>query len=206
MQLVCVLNNMHKIIFFQLFFCFAIINASAQDISVVVKYTTDPALNDKSLIFYDNKTKLTWDDFKAIPDDNMIAAALTDAGFGYGSSYSSNDSKSELTITVYCDFDKKGSWVKSIGRNDYILKHEQHHFDISYICTLLFIKNLRETKFTSSNYDKLIREAYQQTAATMTSMQNQYDAETHNGILKDKQEEWANKIDKQLQSLQVIIQ
>ena len=197
---------MRKTIFFQLLFCFAVISVPAQEVSVVVKYTTSPALNEKSLIFYDNNKKLIWDDFKARPDDNMNAAALTDAGFGYGSTFSNADGKSELTITVYCDFDEKDSWVKPIGRNDYILKHEQHHFDISYICTLLFIKKLRETKFTSSNYNKLIREAYQETAANMTSMQNQYDAETHNGILKDKQEEWSNKIDKELESMQAIKQ
>jgi len=197
---------MLKIFFFQLLFCFVAISISAQDISVLVNYTTSPGLKEKLLIFYDNKTKLTWDDFKASPDDNMNAAALTDAGFGYGSTYSSADGKGNLTITVYCDFDKKGSWVKPIGRNDYILKHEQHHFDISYICTMLFIKKLRETKFTSSNYNTLIKEAYKETTINMSSMQNQYDAETHNGLLKDKQEEWANKIDKQLQLLQAIEQ
>ncbi len=197
---------MPKIILFSLFFYSIVMSVTAQNISVSVKYTTTPGLNDKSLIFYDSKTKLTWDDFKASPDDNMVAAALTDAGFGYGSTYNSADEIAELTITVYCDFDKKNSWVKPIGRNDYILKHEQHHFDISYICTLLFIKKLRETKFTSSNYNNLIRDAYKETAANMTSMQNQYDMETHNGLLKDKQQEWADKIDQQLQSLQALEQ
>ncbi|UAY51457.1 hypothetical protein [Ferruginibacter albus] len=198
-----------RIILTLFLFCLITTGASAQNVDVAVKYTTKPDLKDNNLIFYDGKQRLTWDDFKGTPnDDNTFTAALTYAGFGYGATFSDDDGdgKGTLTITVYCDFNKNGSWVKEKGRNDYILNHEQHHFDISYICTLLFIKKLKEEKYTLANYNSVIKNAYRQTASQMSSMQNQYDTETHNGLIKDKQEEWNNKIKEQLQTLSSVVQ
>ena len=64
-----------------------------------------------------------------------------------------------------------------------------------------FIEKLRKTTLTVSNHSKVIGEAYKEAAMKMSAMQNQYDDETHHGLLKDKQEEWSNKIDQQLQAL-----
>ncbi len=174
---------------------------SAQNLSVVVNYTTTPRLSDKSLIFYDANRKLNWTDFRGAPDANVVAAAQTDAGFGYNSSYSYADGKGTLTITVYCDFNKNTSWFKPEGKNDYILKHEQHHFDIAYLCTMQFIDRLRKGTYTTTNYHQLIGSAYKECATTLNAMQNQYDNETQHGIIKDKQQEWNDKIEKQLAAL-----
>ena len=196
-------TTMRRYIVYCFLFCFISLKLSAQNLSVVVNYTTTPKLSDaKDLIFYDGKRKLNWSDFRASPDDNSIAAALTDAGFGYSSSYSYSEGKGILTITVYCDFTKDGSWVKTADKNDYILRHEQHHFDISYICTMQFIDKLRKMVLTTSDFNKLIGEAYKETAMAMSAMQNQYDTETQHGLIKDKQQEWSDKIDQQLEALQ----
>jgi hypothetical protein len=197
---------MRRFLLFYGLVCFISIKAAAQNLSVVVNYTTAPGLSDKSLIFYDINHKLNWNDFRGTADANTVAAALTDAGFGYGSSYSYSDGKGVLTVTVYCDFNKDDSWVKPVGKNDYILKHEQHHFDIAYICTMQFIDKLRKTTYTTSNYNQLIGAAYKEFATTMNAMQNQYDDETQHGLLKDKQEEWSNKIDKQMESFNAVEQ
>jgi hypothetical protein len=180
---------------------FISLKSTAQHLAVVVNYTTSPKLSDKSLIFYDGSRKLNWSDFRGTPDASNFGAALTDAGFGYNSSYSYSDGKGTLTVTVYCDFNENGSWYKPEGKNDYILKHEQHHFDISYICTMKFIDSLRKLTYTTTDYHSLIGAAYRATASEMNAMQQQYDDETQHGLIKDKQEEWNNKIDKILASL-----
>jgi hypothetical protein len=192
---------MKKLFILPVLFCLMTLSVGAQNLSVVVKYTTSPNLPDKSLIFYNGKRKLNWGDFKAVSNDNLEAAALTSAGLGFDESYDYSDGRGTLTVTVYCYFDPEQSWVKQIGRNDYILKHEQHHFDISYINTLLFIKKLKQASFTNSNYKQLIRDFYKEAGKKMFDMQNQYDTETHHGLIKDKQAEWSDKIDQQLQSL-----
>jgi len=185
---------------------FVSVKLSAQNLSVVVDYTTSPKLSDKSLIFYDANRKLNWTDFRGVADANTVAAALTDAGFGYNSSYSYSDGKGTLTITVYCDFNKNTSWFKPEGKNDYILRHEQHHFDIAYICTMQFIDRLRKGAYTTTNYHQLIGAAYKECATSMNAMQNQYDNETQHGLIKDKQQEWSDKIDKQLEALNTVQQ
>ena len=194
--------------YFLLFSLFLFVSAkpSAQNLSVVVNYTTNPRLSDKSLIFYDANKKLNWNDFRGVVDASSVAAALTDAGFGYNSSYSYSAGKGTLSITVYCDFNKNTSWYKPEGKNDYILKHEQHHFDIAYINTMQFVDRLRRGNYTTTNYHRLIGAAYKECATSMNAMQNEYDDETQHGILKDKQQEWSDKIDKQLEALNTVQQ
>jgi hypothetical protein len=192
---------MKKLFILPVLFCLITISAAAQNLSAVINYTTSPNLDDKSLIFYNGKRKLNWNDFKATANDNSEAAALTSAGLGFNETFDYTDGKATLIVTVYCEFNPNESWVKPDGRNDYILKHEQHHFDISYINTLLFIKKLKEAKFTTTNYKQLIRDAYKEAGKKMFDMQNQYDTETHHGIIKEKQAEWSDKIDAELQSL-----
>jgi hypothetical protein len=198
----CALNiDMKKLLIFTTIYCLSAFGLSAQDVTAIINYTDSPDLSDKSLIFYNTNRKLTWDDFKAAPDTNSRAAAVTSAGLGYNDKYSYSDDKGLLTITVYCDFSPNESWVKAVGRNDYILNHEQHHFNISYINTLLFIKKLKDAHFTNDNYKTTIRDLYKDACKQMHDMQMRYDNETNNGLIKDKQAEWTDKLDKQLQQL-----
>ena len=77
--------------------------------------------------------------------------------------------------------------MKDKGKNEYILAHEQHHFDISYISTLMFIKKLQKTKFTDENYSSDLQSIYNKAIEDMEELQNKYDTETKNGILIDEQ-------------------
>lgn len=84
------------------------------------------------------------------------------------------------------------------NKTAYILNHEQKHFDIAYINTLLFIQNLRGANFTNTNYAAVIEKIYNKTAAAMTSIQNQYDLDTSHSRIPEKQAQWNDKISKQL--------
>jgi len=151
-------------------------------------------------IFYNPDSKLAWNDFRGRPDNRSIAAAITSSGFGYSCSMRSRNNKGGLNINVYCFYDKTKSWVKASAANDYALTHEQHHFDITYLATCIFVRKLRAANFTVNNYTELLDQIYNDSYDELERMQNEYDGKTMNGRLKNVQAEWNNKIDRQLES------
>ena len=84
------------------------------------------------------------------------------------------------------------------NKSAYILNHEQKHFDIAFINTLLFIQSLRQAHFTATNYQALIEKIYNETAEAMSRIQDQYDAETAHSMIPEKQSLWDEKIRRQL--------
>ena len=126
------------------------------------------------------------------------AAALSSAGFGIKLAFRRVGNTSDLLISVTCSFSKKDTWVLPGNKTPYILNHEQKHFDIAYIHTLLFIEKLRKAPFTNTNYGSLIEKIYNESAIAMGKFQNQYDAETSHSRIPEKQLEWDQKISTQL--------
>lgn len=149
-------------------------------------------------IIYNPLQKLTIEDFKGSSDESASAAAITSSGFMFTAGYHSKNGKATLSVAVYCSFDKQESWMKEKGKTAYILTHEQHHFDISYLNTLLFIKKLKQTKFNQENYMEQLKDIYKKVVQDMKNMQHQYDEETGNGINTARQEDWNKKIDEQV--------
>jgi hypothetical protein len=150
-------------------------------------------------IYYSANKKLIWADFKGKPDPQSDATAITSSGFGYLASMESANGKTDIDVTVYCYFSKPKSWVRT--ESAYALNHEQHHFDVTYIVTNLFIEKLKAAKFTRKNYDNLIEKIYNESCRQLEQMQNEYDGQTSNGRLKNIQLEWNEKIEKHLGNL-----
>lgn len=186
--------------FFVLLLLFPVISARSQVLVNVLwrDFTNDPA---KDTIYYDNQRRLAWPDFKGKPDNKSFAAAITESGFGYQLAMRSLNNRTVIDIVVYCYFNKNKSWVKKGSANEYALRHEQHHFDITYINTCLFIKKLKEAKFTRSNCGALSAKIHDECFAALEKMQDDYDGETSNGRRPLVQEEWNKKVDAQLASL-----
>ena len=181
-----------------LLICFCIITSVsvAQKIDTDIRYSTTPAGH--NIICYAPGNKLIIDDFKGNPVENSVAVAITSSGFSFKAGFRSIGSKATLIITVFCNFDKSLSWMKNHGKNEYVLRHEQHHFDISYLSTLIFIRKLKQANFTVSNYQDKLKAIYTSAMQEMEQLQHQYDGETHNGQLKEEQLAWNRKIDERL--------
>jgi FtsZ-binding cell division protein ZapB len=179
-------------------FCTA---TSAQKLTVTLLYSTSIENPENRFIYYTPGLKLNIDDFVGNPVAGSEAVAITNSGFAFKLGYKNSQGKASLNMMVYCNFDKQSSWMKSKGKNEYILTHEQHHLDISYICCQRFIKKVKEANFTVSNYDELVKKLYNNAIADMQQLQHQYDSETMNGQLKEKQYEWNEKIDAMVKSL-----
>ncbi|HEY4150507.1 MAG TPA: DUF922 domain-containing protein [Chitinophagaceae bacterium] len=141
--------------------------------------------------------RLVWNDFKGKPDGTRDDAALTSSGIGFGYSYSDRDG---FTWHIAGLFDKEKSWVKM--KDDYILAHEQGHFDITEIFARRLNKELKEYKVSKDRVQKDAPAIYQAIMKEQFEMENRYDDETDNSRKKDKQAAWLEKIRNELNGLE----
>lgn len=172
-------------------------NSFAQ-LTTNVSWTEQTTLPAGETIYYNPDKKLTWSDFRGTATGNEIVAALTFSGFGYNASVKTINGKGDLNISVYCYFNKNKSWVRDGKANAYVLTHEQHHFDVSYIACAIFIDKLQSTKFTTTNYKSLLERIYNESCGIMNQMQNDYDSQTKNGQVKAEQQRWNALIDSRI--------
>lgn len=165
------------------------ITSNAQ-ISTNISWVEKSNMNAADVIYYNANTKLTWTDFKGPQGPPSNIAAITSSGFGYKAGMHSTNGKGEINVSVYCYFSKPKSWVRKEKNTSYILNHEQHHFDATFICAKAFIEKVKASKLTTTNMNDVLANLYKESCANMNKMQADYDGETKNGQLKDKQEKW----------------
>lgn len=139
--------------------------------------------------------KLSWSDYKASPNPQSDAAASTTTLL----SISYKISSTSFTYTIKSWFSKAKSWGRH--KNDYILGHEQGHFDIAEIFARKLHKKMSEYRFDKKTYSKDLNKIYQEVVDEKEKMQNEYDEETNHSINKEKQAEWLKKIATKLEEL-----
>ena len=133
--------------------------------------------------------KLTWADFKGKPDTENYptALALTNSGFGFEPSsfnlFKSGDLFIQATMNTY------DSWVLPEGRNDYVLRHEQIHFDITEIYSRKLRKIFQDNNITPADYNRA-KEIFEITFAECQQFQDRYDADTQKGKKEETQKKW----------------
>ena len=91
---------------------------------------------------------------------------------------------------------KNKSW--GLVKNEWILKHEQGHFDIAEIFARQLNKLVNEYQFNKSSFQKDLDAIYKSVVAEKEKFQQQYDDETDYSRIKTKQEEWLKKIEAEL--------
>ena len=143
-------------------------------------------------IKWQDSRKLTWEDFKAAPlkIGNTAAMTTTHLGFSY------NISNGKITYKIDCRFEKNKSW--GLVKNEWILKHEQGHFDIAEIFARQLNKLVNEYQFNKSSFQNDLDAIYKSVVAEKEKFQQQYDDETDYSRIKTKQEEWLKKIEAEL--------
>jgi predicted secreted Zn-dependent protease len=150
-----------------------------------------------SLIEWTPEYRLVWDDFKARPDVGSPNAALTSTAIKFNFSYGN----SSLKYHISCQFDKNLSWGRV--KNDYILSHEQGHFDIAEINARRLNRELQGyTVGTTETISKDLNAIYQKNMRELRDMQTLYDSETDFSRNPEKQAEWLKKIKTTLKELE----
>jgi hypothetical protein len=186
--------------FFFLLFITLSTAASAQ-LKVNIYWTEQTNYTAADVLYYSSRKPLQWKDFVGKPVESSPASAITASGFGYKADIKRLGNEGQLNVAVYCFFNKHNSWVKTGKNTSYILNHEQHHFDISFIAANHFMKQLKSASFTFTNYNAILTALYKESMQFMNKMQKDYDSETKNGQLREEQSKWDVYITSQLQAL-----
>ncbi|MCG2614355.1 DUF922 domain-containing Zn-dependent protease [Terrimonas sp. NA20] len=147
------------------------------------------------LVHWNKRHQLSWSDYQGKPEANATAAASTATYLSV--EYSFKDGKLGYIIT--CSFSRSKSW--GLHKNDYILAHEQGHFDIAEIFARKLHQRLKEYQFDKKTYQTDLRDIYENTMDDKEEMQNKYDRETNHSINREKQAEWLQRIGSELEKL-----
>src|SRR5690242_11936695 len=110
----------------------------------------------EELLNWSDDRKLTWNDYKASPSSESDAAASTTTYLAI----SYNISRDGFSYTIQSKFSKSRSWGRH--KNDYILSHEQAHFDIAEIFARKLHQKMSEYRFNRKTYQKDLNKIYQE--------------------------------------------
>ena len=147
----------------------------------------------EELITWSASRKLTWADYKANPIPESDAAASTTTYLGIDYRISTNS----FSYKIESRFSKTRSW--GLHKTDYILRHEQGHFDIAEVFARKLHKKMSEYKFNRRTYQKDLKKIYDEVTDEKEEIQNSYDEETNHSINRKKQAEWLRKIEEMLE-------
>ncbi len=143
-------------------------------------------------IFWSSKAKLKWSDFKSNKCGEHIA--LTASGIKY-ITQSENDTLVILQVNAIFDKNKSAKTANKSELNDFCLRHEQTHFDISEWYARVFRKALTDSIITSRVE---IPKLYHVICKEFNEMQERYDSATNHGINRIEQYKWNDYVTKQL--------
>ncbi|MDC7993992.1 DUF922 domain-containing protein [Altibacter sp. HG106] len=132
---------------------------------------------------------LTWDDFQGVPESLGTYVASTNSGISFSYSFVMSEGVLEVDYTVRSNFYPQLSWYIPERVNDYILKHEQTHFDISELFARKLRKRLSEATFTG-NPKAQIEAIYKGIEAERREMQEQFDEESDHSKIVEGEEKW----------------
>jgi len=150
------------------------------------------------VIDWSAERKLNWDDFKGKVPANVREAALSQCGFGYATN---NVTRREaLNVTVQARFYRKQSWSHPDKRSIRLLQHEQRHFDLCELYARKLRQRVANEHWTGADINKLDK-AYDKLMEELNEMQITYDDETIHGLNTEKQNEWNDKIGKDMDAL-----
>jgi len=148
-------------------------------------------------ITWTSNQKLKWSDFKGDMPAGSSAAATTASGISYDFSTFYKNDKLKTNFKVSTFFYPSKSWYNSNFASEWILAHEQLHFDITELYARKMREELRTFKFTK-NVKAEVREIYKKTLRQLNDFQNKYDGETDYSRKKLVQERWIMEIGKAL--------
>ncbi len=144
--------------------------------------------NEEELLEWSATRRLNWSDYKARPNPNSDAVATTTTVLAVEYNFKNN----QFGFIIKSRFSKTRSWGSH--KTDYILSHEQGHFDIAEVFARKLNKNLSEYTFNKKTYQKDLKKIYEDITDEKEETQNDYDKETKHSINKERQAEWLKKI------------
>lgn len=147
------------------------------------------------LIEWNEFYKVTWSDFKGKPS----AASIGDAGTVVQIKAKPYLVRKEIRYDVYAFFNRTKSWYRD--KSEALLAHEQLHFDIAELYARKIRKKVRELHAKGVNDMSIYNTAIRKLLDESNEIDMQYDAETLHGSMVRKQQDWTQRVARELSEL-----
>ena len=146
--------------------------------------------------------KLGWSNFKSKINNQRgkDIVAYTHCGWVYSVVKSSNP-RGAAKVTIETIFNEDKSWKDDKRINDYVLNHEQKHFDVAEIFARKIRKEIIDNIKTTGDYEKYFQKMYSRIVKDYKNFQALYDGVTEHGMNKEKQAEYDTLISNELEQL-----
>ncbi|MFN8347158.1 MAG: hypothetical protein U0X91_19305 [Spirosomataceae bacterium] len=151
-------------------------------------------------VYYHSNRPLNWKDFLGAPTVLSRWAAQVFTSFGFEARTNVTNRVLELRVRTKVWIDKTISWVRADSKNDYVLDHEQLHFDITRLTAERFKRHLKTMDFSVEDYSSEIQYQYIEFYRLHSQLQMQYDDETSHGVNRPAQDRWVKKVRDELRS------
>jgi hypothetical protein len=151
-------------------------------------------------MIYSLERKLTWDDFSGEPDyaDSTKAAQISTTIQLQSSKVNFWTGKARFTGSAIMY--KNKSWVKEGFKNDYVLAHEQIHYDIAFLIAKKMEANINSLKVNIMNKG-LIDTIYRNWHEIFILNEDTYDLMTDGGNNRQMQIYWHRSTKGELEAL-----
>jgi hypothetical protein len=166
-------------------------------------------VKDEFILWQENK-KLKIQDFKAENNDTIkvnrkqFLGAISAIRIEYSSFQRNKNSVPDFSIKTY--FDPNESWM--LLKNDYVLQHEQIHFDLTELYARKMRKSVESLRQKNVTNISIYRKKIQHWNVMKEKASNQFDADNQDYYIKigqkilfqknPKQEAWKKKVDREL--------
>lgn len=166
-------------------------------------------VKDDFILWQENK-KLKIQDFKADNKDTIkvnrqqFLGAISAIRIEYSSFQRNKNSVPDFSIKTY--FDPNESWM--LLKNDYVLQHEQIHFDLTELYARKMRKSVESLRQKNVTNISIYRKKIQHWNVMKEKASNQFDADNQDYYIKigqkilfqknPKQEAWKKKVDREL--------
>jgi len=146
---------------------------------------------------------LKWQDFQGTPLEKTLFHANSNTGLSYSWGLKGTSQKMELDYKVETFFYPEESWVQPASKSDYLLKHEQLHFDISELHARKLRKLLASLDASKINKDSrnYLNKLYEKLDKERSAMQNAFDKESNHSLNKEAELKWQQFIKEELDKL-----
>lgn len=157
---------------------------------------------DEPILSWKESYQLSWLDFKAKPDNNTSAVAITASGITFGFSITQTDSNKVIGFSteVHAHFYPEQSWYKMELADNHVLEHEQLHFDITELHARKFRHRISLLK-TSDTIRNELKQLHNAINKELAELQNKYDDETNYSRNFEAQQKWKIYIEAELKKL-----
>ncbi len=156
------------------------------------------AQEEEEKIPWEENNPLVWSLFQGEPKLESPFHAETNSGISHSLSVKQSDKHIEFDFEVHTYFIPAHSWVKEGERSEYLLGHEQMHFDITELHARKLRKELREYKI-GKGYKRELQAIYKKIQTQSHQMQQKYDAESNHSLNREAELKWRDFVKSEME-------